>query len=344
MKKTINKTIPLIIMVFALLIVLKPQTCLNYALRGILICGNVIIPSIFPFTFCVLFINNSGVLNYMRSIDKLSKTVLGLSYYELAIFLISLVGGYPIGAKMLKNEKIKKADIMINYCVNAGPAFVVLAIGKGVFKNVVIGWVLFASHILSSVLLMLILSNKAKKITPQTTRKTPTGAVENFVISSADAADTVIKICGLVILFSVINGYIQLLSTLLPPIKFLGLLCEVTNAVINTKNILTVSFLLGFGGFSIWAQVFAFLKETKINYFNFIAFRMLHGIFSAAITYLLIKIFKPKVYTLSNGIKFSAESFINRPAVAISLIIMGIVLIISLYTKNYAGNLREDIV
>lgn len=344
MKKAINKTIVAVIIFFGLLIVIKPQICLNNAIKGVMICGNVIIPSIFPFTFCVIYINNSGILNYLHRINKMSKKLFGLNYYEFSIFLISLIGGYPIGAKMLSNEKIEKADIMINYCINAGPAFIVLAIGKGVFKNVVIGWVLFASHILSSVLLMLILSNKAKKITPQTTRKTPTGAVENFVISSADAADTVIKICGLVILFSVINGYIQFLSTLLTPIKFLGLICEVTNAVLNTKNILTVSFLLGFGGFSIWAQVFAFLKNKKINYLSFAFFRMLHGIFSYLITYFLIKTFKISVNTLSNGINFTAKRFVNGPAVTISLIIMGIVLIISLYTKKYAGNLREDIV
>ena len=82
----------------------------------------------------------------------------------------------------------------------------------------------------------------------------------------------------------------------------------------------------------------------KVNYFSFIFFRIVHGTFSAAITYLLIKILKPTVYTLSNGVKFSSESFINSPTVAISLIIMGIVLIISLYTKKFAGNLREDIV
>ena len=128
------------------------------------------------------------------------------------------------------------------------------------------------------------------------------------------------------------------------PLYFITLLCEVTNAVFKTDNILLVSFLLGFAGLSIWAQVFSLLKGVKINYLGFILFRILHGGISSAVTYLLLKVLKFSVNTLSNNIRFDYKLFVNGPAVAFSLIITGIVLIISLYNKKYAGNLINDIV
>ena len=344
MKKLISLLSLIFISLFCFLIILKPEICINSAISGVLLCGNVFIPSIYPFTFGVLFINNSGVLKLLKPLDKLTNKLFGLNYYETAIFLLSLIGGYPLGAKLLAENPSQKSGIMINFCINAGPAFIILAVGKGVFKSSTLGWVLYASHIIASLLIMLFLSGKAKKFNTNFINKKPLGLIGNFTKSAADAADTVIKICGLVILFSTITAYLNMLFKKIKTLYFITLLCEVTNAVFKTDNILLVSFLLGFAGLSIWAQVFSLLKGVKINYLRFILFRILHGGISSAVTYLLLKVLKFSVNTLSNNIRFDYKLFVNGPAVAFSLIITGIVLIISLYNKKYAGNLINDIV
>ncbi|MBO5211491.1 MAG: hypothetical protein J6B80_06135 [Clostridia bacterium] len=344
MKKLISLLCLIFISSFCFLIILKPEICINSAISGVLICGNIIIPSIYPFTFGVLFINNSGVLGLLKPLNKVTNKLFGLNYYEFAIFLLSLIGGYPLGAKLLSEKPSPKNDIMINFCINAGPAFIILAVGKGVFKSSALGWVLYTSHIMASLLIMLFLSGKTKKYNTNFINKKPLGCVENFTQSASDAANTVIKICGLVILFSTITAYLKMLFKNIKPLYFITLLCEVTNAVFTTKNILLISFLLGFAGLSIWAQVFSLLKYTKINYLRFVFFRILHGCFSAFITLVLLNSLKLSVSTLSNNINFNYKLFINGPTVAFSLIIMGIVLIISLYNKKFAGNIIEDIV
>lgn len=345
MKKAFNLLAVVLVSAFAFLIILRPEISLKSALSGVLLCGNVIIPSLFPFTFCVLFIKSSGLLRFLKFLNPVTQKVFNQNFYEFTLFLLSLIGGYPLGAKLLSQSGInaQKQKIMINYCINAGPAFIVLAVGKGVFKSTALGWMLFFSHIFSSLLIALILGRfiKNDNIIPAIK---PLNAVNNFVISAADAAETVIKICGLVILFSCIGGYTEMLSLYIKPLKYLSLLLEVTNAVFKTDNIIAVSFLLGFSGVSIWCQVFSLLKNIKINYLTFIAFRILHGGFSGGITLMLLKIFKISRNTLSNGVEFNFKAFINGPTVAFSLTIMGIVLIISLYNKKYAGNLIEDIV
>lgn len=341
MKKFINISALIIIISFAFLMLSNPEICLKSTVTGVLLCGNVIIPSIYPFSFCVFFLNNSGILEKLRPVNPITTRFFGLNYREFTIFLISLIGGYPIGAKILSNEKIEKTDIMINYCINAGPAFIILSIGKGIFKSEALGWILFSSHILSSFIIMIFLRPFSIKQVQKPRTKKPMSAVDNFVLSASDAAETIIKICGLVILFSCLNGYINNLPHIF---SYLSRLCEVTNAVFLTKNIYLISFLLGFSGFSIWAQVFSLTKNVKINYMRFVFFRLFHGGLSSLLTFTLLKIFKITIPTLSNGVSFNPKSFINGPAVAVSLIIMGIILIISLYNKKYAGNLIEDIV
>ncbi len=339
MKKAVNLIGLVLISLFGFLVLLKPDICITAAISGVLLCGNVIIPSIYPFTFCVLFLHNGGISNILKPFNKPIQKIFGLNYHGLSVFLLSLIGGYPMGAKLLSDNK--NAGYMINFCINAGPAFVILAVGKGAFKSLTVGWVLFLSHALSSLIISLLTRPKIQNFAKE--NKT-LNSIDNFVASASAAADTVIKICTLVILFSCIGGYIEHFSSHFKPLYYLSLLCEVTNAVFKCNNIITVSFLLGFSGFSIWMQVFSLLKKVKINYFKFMLFRLMHGGLSAALTFIQLKLFKISATTLSNGVGFSYKPFINGVTVAISLIIMGVVLIISLYDKKYAGNLAEDIV
>jgi len=58
----------------------------------------------------------------------------------------------------------------------------------------------------------------------------------------------------------------------------------------------------------------------------------------------MIKAFGITVPAVSNGQIFSFSAFFNGTAVGISLITMGIVLMISLSSKNFTGNILEDIV
>lgn len=343
LKKAVNLLGISLIIIFTCLIMIKSDICIKSALSGLLICGNVIIPTVYPFTFCVLFIKNSGILHILKPFNKTTTKILGLNYYEFSIFLLSLIGGYPLGAKLLADSKLSKSNTMINYCVNAGPAFIILAVGRGVLKDIGIGWILFFSHIFSSSIIALILKFKFKPTTPPKNIY-KLNVVANFVSSASSAAETVIKICSVVIIFSVISGYIEYFSNYFSLLYYISLLCEITNAIFKCNNIIIISFLLGFSGFAIWAQIFTILKDFKISYIKFIIFRIIHGILSAFFTYLLIKIFKISVDTFSNGITFTFESFASGPTVAFSLIMTGIVLVISLYNKKYVGNLIEDIV
>ncbi len=332
MKKTISLLVNFLVLSLAVLILKNPEICAKSAVSGLLLCGNVVIPSLFPFTFCVLFILKSGVTQKL----KIPKTV--------SVFLLSLIGGYPLGAKMLSSSDIdsKTASRMLCFCVNAGPAFIILAVGNGIFASRKIGIILFVAHILPS-LILAFLSRKAFKFT-QNRKCENTHLIDNFVLSATESAATLINISSFVILFSVVSAYLTEFSVSMPFLKTIAMLTEVTNGVFKTTNVYTISALLGFGGISIWCQVFSLAKDIKINYLHFILCRFFHAISSAAFTYSLIKLFKITLPALSNNISFTFSPVASTVTVGISMLIMGIVFIISLVGRNFAGNILEDIV
>jgi hypothetical protein len=293
----------------------------------------------------VLFILKSRALKILNPCDFIFKSLFGLQSTTFSVFLLSLIGGYPLGAKMLNDSEISKenACVMLNYCVNAGPAFIILAVGDGVFGSQKIGVILFMAHILPSFILALFFKRKIK-LADTKEPNSYINPVDNFVLSATTGAVTVLNICAFVILFSVITAYLNQLAQRYSFVYFPSLFLEVTNAVNQTKNIYLISAILGFGGISIWCQIVSLVKRFRINYFVFILCRIFHAISSALITFFSVKIFGIAIPTLSNGKIFSFSPFSKGVEVGISLLIMGIVLIISLKNKNFTGNMVEEIV
>lgn len=328
------------VLVFAVLILKNPQICITATAYGINLCARVLIPSLYPFTFCVLFILNSGFLNSFSFLDRIFKKLFGMDGYLFLVFFLSLIGGYPLGAKLINDSQInnKTATIMLNYCVNAGPAFIITAIGNGIFNSKKIGLILFISHILPSFLLAFLFRKKLNL--NNNYKKSAISIADNFVISASSAASALISICTYVLLFSVITAYGECYTFS----NSITLLLEVTNSISRTNNILLISALLGFGGISIWCQVYSLSKKAKPHYLVFPLCRIFHAFLSTLFTYIAIKVFNITLPTLSNGRIFSFSIFTNSAAVGFSLIILSILFMISLKQKNYAGNILEDIV
>ena len=243
---------------------------------------------------CVLFLMRANAFDVFSFLSPFFKKVFGLSFEEFSIFLFSLVGGYPIGAKLLNDQVIsgkissKRAEKMLNFCVNAGPAFTVSAIGSGILSNTKLGVILLLSNLLASFTISQIIRffNINTKETKVDSHKMPIfSTADNFVVSTTDAAVCVLKICCFVILFSTFNSYIDYFSKRFYALEFISLILEITTAVTKTNNIYLISFLLGFGGISIWCQIISVAQKIKINYLCFASSRIAHGFLSFLFTY-----------------------------------------------------------
>lgn len=338
----------LVVFLFLLLLIINPKPCREGAISGLLLCGRVIIPSLFPFTFCVLFIMKSGILEKIGFLKPVTEKIFGLSPFLFSLVIMSFLGGYPVGAKLLNTCVAEKrlephtAGMMLNFCINAGPGFVIAAVGSGILGSQILGVILLLSHISASFVLWIILSFLIKDIKNESFKNPRLNPAENFVLSVSESASSVMSICSFVILFSAVNSYIEFFSQKYTNLKFLTFLTEVTNAVTKTNNIYIISFLLGFGGLCVWCQIIALGSDLKIRLMNFVLFRILHGVLSCLFTYFILNIFNITVPTLSNGRTFNFNLLYSSPSVTISLLIMCIIFIISISSKKIAGKITED--
>ena len=209
-----------------ILVITNPKVCTEGAVKGLLLSGRVIIPSLFPFTACVLFIMKSGGLSLLDFANPFTKRVFRLSPLQFSLMLLSFKGGYPVGAKRLneavKTGKISKenAGIMLNYCVNAGPAFIVLAVGGGILGSKKIGYILLLAHIISSLILSLVFGHFIKNDNTDSENTAESfSPADNFVVSVCEAASAIFSVCAYVILFSTVNEYMNCLSEKISVLK-----------------------------------------------------------------------------------------------------------------------------
>lgn len=350
--KNKSKIFTLFFAVFMIiLIIVYPDISSRGISRGLIIAANVVIPSLFPFMVCVLMLIKSGITARKNFLNKVLYKTFGHNFDMFFVFVLSMLGGYPVGAKLINeiyNQKTideQTANLMLGYCVNAGPAFIVLIVG-GAFNSKTIGIILLISHILSSFVIALIYSKKIKK--QNTTHNNKKiffkSFSDTFVESVAEASGSILNICSFVILFSAINSYIDYFFSDVAIIKYISLFTEVTSAVVDCNSVYFASFLLGFSGFSIWCQVFSITKNIKINKIKFVFSRLLHGTISLVLTKAIISTFKIRISTYSNNINFKKEFFYSDIFLFCSMLIMFIVLFMSFYLKNNSRKFINDVI
>lgn len=317
---------------------------------GLQICGNVIIPSLFPFTFLSIFLIKCRLIKSIVWLDKLTRFILGINANELMLFIMSCIGGYPLGAKLL-NEKVKegemsekRASYLAMAFVNPGPAFCLSVVGVGIFSSREIGVMLYITSVISSVIIleaMRFFKTDENKTYSKKTEKV--SILDGFVLSAYETSTAIISICVFVIFFSFITAYFDFLAKKIVFFSKISLLLEITSAMTKTKNLYLISFLLGFSCLSIILQIFSIAKEFRIKKYFFIFWRILNGVINFGLTKLFVKIFGLLVKT-SQKVVFNYGSFFTNPLLCFALSMMVIVFLISITAKNSAWKLRDDVV
>jgi len=269
--------------------------------EGMALCVEIVIPSLFPFMVFTSFLSLSGWSRYFSSFfSPLIRYCFRLPEAAGTAVFMSFIGGYPVGARMIarlmKENKISPQDgeRMLSFCVNAGPSFVLTAVGVGMFHNRGIGMILFMAHILAA-LTMGIVSGIGKKVPEK--EDLPAGAAETrsavtaLIQSVSDSASGMLTLSAFVILFS---GILSLLQEFGPLIGLLEvtkgcLLAAETSALYGE---LMAAFLLSFGGLSVICQAAAGFSTygEQLHFDRFLLRRVLCGGFSCG-WYSILRVF-----------------------------------------------------
>ncbi len=282
----------LIIMIYSADVILAVKNAL-------IVCYNSVIPSLYIFMVISNYIAGSGsgllclpFLWYAKLMKIKDKK------YSLYL-LLSLMGGFAVGATLLNNLiKDNYPDNSIKaICptmINNSVSFCVMAVGAGMLKKPVLGFLLYISLTTASLVTGFILSFTFKyNIVLQT--KKHNNQNTGIVNSINNSVQSIISICGFVVVFYCLCEVLQLYTDNKVITTLVCCFTEVTCGCMEIteicgRNPTFICFCLSIIPISTLCQVFYFTNSAEIIK-TLIISRFIHTPVSLLIFSVLINIF-----------------------------------------------------
>ena len=178
-------------------------------------CLNVIIPSLFIMMVISRYIVSKRLFEPLEKLMNLPSKLLGFSPRLMTVFILSNIGGYPIGATMLsqmcKNGEIspKQAEVCASYCFCSGPAFLVGAVGMCVYQSKSLGYMMFLSCVIAN-LAACIIYNRVFGISKAALQGGKcTESTYTITDAISDSGKAMFSMCAVIISFSAVTVVLQ---------------------------------------------------------------------------------------------------------------------------------------
>lgn len=263
---------------------------------SIQVCVSGIIPSMFAMMALSTYAVSSG---YYRTIFRpfyfLLRPFFRLDRHTLAVFLLSMIGGYPIGIKLLRERALQDknyidaAENASVFCYCISPPFAISMIGIGIYHSAKIGVIVYLSNVLSCVILAAVYSRFSEIIDEYR----PQAHGGDMISAINSASKSLFTVCTVLI---ACNAALEAVCSLLRPFSvspdplLLGAF-EISNLLkINTPSLSTLPFVSGiaaFGGLCVMIQCAAICgKAFSLKKFFF--GRILSALLSAGICKLIL--------------------------------------------------------
>lgn len=235
-----EKSISIIFILYLFFLVLFTKSNFNAAKKGITLWANNVVPSLFPFFVAVELLKHTNLIYFLSiKLDKYMKPIFNLPGVASFPFVMGLISGYPVGAKIVSDLYSnnlctqKEAERMLAFTNNSGPLFIIGTVGCSFYSNTSIGILLLISHILSSICVGIILGiiSRIKS------------ATNKFTANSRQSAST--------------NKFSSLLQD---DIKIADL-----GGILGSAIVSAIKSILMIGGFvTIFSVILSILSNTKI--------------------------------------------------------------------------------
>ena len=295
-----------------------PQVCIKGARSGIDYSLNILIPSLFPFMFLSCFAVEYGISDKLASLTApVTEKLFHLPPQTGVTILMSLVGGYPVGAAgintLYKQKKITltQAQRMLYFCVNPGPAFLISVVGAQLYKSTSVGILLFCVQAAASCIIGIISGIAARKKEPLTkftvNKAHKADFSQAFVSACTSACTSTLHLCFMVILFSALLSALFGISHISPN-SYSGIIIrciiEVTDGTSslarNGYPFYLTALAAGWGGVCVHFQVFAALSEISINKTKFFFARLINGIAASSVIFIICNIINTDIPVFSS--------------------------------------------
>ena len=343
-----EKTVSSMLIIYILCgLVFVPGVCISAASDGVTLCAGVIIPSLFPFFVCSkMLVQNGFAEKISRPFRTVMRPLFNVPGCGAFAFAVGILSGCPVGAKtvceLYSSGACTKAEAqrMICFCNNSGPLFIIGSVVSGMMGFPEAGGMLYASHVVSAVVVGIIMSfYKRKEKISKTPRFCTNSKKIGFPEAVAESVNLALYVCGFVIFFAVVTAILQysgMVEILMGKTGGSGIvygMLEMTNGIsslcggrVTTELLSFVSFVLGFGGLSVIMQVGGIVKEYGLSTLVFAAAKLVQGLISAVLTVFLASFCKISLPVFSRGGDFSVP---GGWAVSINLFVLfGIIILI----------------
>lgn len=340
---------------FGVLIAL-PQTAAEGVRSGLTLCGQVILPSLFPFFVCSnLFVLLGFSARVSARFGGLAARLLRLPPNAGSAFVIGMTGGYPAGAQAVgllyeRGELSRdEAEHALAVCNQAGPSFIFGFLGGAVFAHPGAGALLCGVQLAAAVLTCRLTAKPltaAQRAHSAPQRQAQPDFAAAFSESVRRAGMSAIHVCMFVTVFSVLSGYLRLAAGAhLPadaaPLALGALELSAGCAALRACTLAPVwklciaSFLLSFGGLSILAQSRAAAADAGLEGRQLPGCKMLQGAIAAALTLLLAPLVQAERWCAPT----LGASTMMETAGPVMLLVSSVLLLY--FRKKYHSILRE---
>ncbi len=307
--KILRTTFLLCALHISLFLIMFPSVCIETGKSAVNVCLTSIVPALFPFLICSGYFSASGAAAACsRYLSPLMRPVFKLPGCSAMAFILGIVSGYPVGAACAKDlynsGQCTKAEAeqMCAFCNNSGPLFIMSVVGCGFLGSPQAGRYLYASHIISAIIVGIIFRfYKTRERIPhlRTLSPKPLSDIKDAVGILGSVMDssvfTMLKICGFILFFTVFAA--SLPKTGFTP--YLHSFLEITGGIkqiaalelsLDTRMCI-ISFFAAFSGVSVILQVGAITAPCGLSLMPFITGKLLQGLISAGITSLILRFF-----------------------------------------------------
>lgn len=252
------------ILAAAALLLLRPQEAAAAVREGLALCGGTVIPSLFPFFAAVSLLLQLGAAEALQgACGKIMGPLFHMRGACALPLLAGLLGGYPSGAAAVAGlyeqggVSRQEAELLLGFCDNCGPAFLLGYAGAGILGSQRAGVRLFIIHITAALLAGMVLCRVQRDRGPGLLRSSlpvkPVSLPQALTTSVSGAAASMMNICAFVVLF-------QALAALMPaqiPGMLLGALEMVTGMAAlepGQAGFIAAAAIAGWGGLSVHCQ------------------------------------------------------------------------------------------
>lgn len=306
------------------------------------VCGNILIPSMFPFMVLSSFALSSGVFSKLDGVfSRFMKKVFHLPGVSFSAVFFGFIGGYPVGARMI-SELYEKGNItkseakhLFVFCVNAGPAFIVSAAGSAMLGSAEAGFVMLCGVCLSSLITGTASSlffKGEKHSGGREERECDLSSALTSAVSSALGG--VMNVCAWVMAFSCVSEIIESKIENETAKLIFDFVSEVTTGVPSAAKLGGVPLAaaaISFGGVCVMCQIIPYMKKCGIKIGEYLLFRVINSVITYFITKIILLFVSVTVTVYAEG---PVRAFSSSAPASAALLLLGASMIMTLTEKD----------